>query len=80
MFDRILALQHIEAQGCPCPNCDGRLTEATLSPGGWGFCRECRCAWMVSRIDGQPYATTIPSLTHAPRPSGAQNPHSDANT
>ncbi len=34
------------------PACIGSLTEAHSCPGGWGFCRVCRCAWKGSTIDG----------------------------
>jgi hypothetical protein len=67
MFDRIDALKRIECGSCACSGCTGRLTEAASSPGGWGFCRNCRCAWKVSAIDGHQYATTIPSKEHAAR-------------
>jgi len=65
MFDRIKALKRIESRSCACSGCTGRLTEAALSPGGWGFCRICHCAWKGSAIDGHEYATTIPSTEHS---------------
>jgi hypothetical protein len=65
MFDRSQALSRIGAGSCACAACGGRLSEPALSPGGWGFCRICRCAWKVSAIDGHEYATTIPSTEHS---------------
>jgi hypothetical protein len=68
MFDRVGALKRIESGNCACTGCVGRLTEAALSRGGWCSCRDCRCAWKSSIIDGHEYATTIPSPVHATRP------------
>ena len=45
--------------------CNGKLTDAALSRGNWRFCRICRCAWKVTMIDGQSYATAIHSPAHA---------------
>jgi len=39
MFDRAQALKRIESGACACGDCAGRLTEAALSRGGWGFCQ-----------------------------------------
>lgn len=65
MFDRARSLKLIESRSCACTGCAGQLTDAARSRGGWGFCRECRCAWMTSTIDGHVYATMIPSPAHA---------------
>jgi hypothetical protein len=65
MFDRASAVSEIEAGKCACRACPGQLTEAALSPGKWRFCRVCRCAWKVSTIDRQIYATAIHSPAHA---------------
>ncbi len=67
LFDRAEALKRIVSGGCACSGCPGRLTETALTRGGWGFCRDCRCAWKVSSIDGHDYATTIPSPAHVSR-------------
>jgi hypothetical protein len=69
MFDRMAAIKLIQSKNCPCNDCTGQLTSAARSPGGWGFCKTCRCAWTVSTIDGHDYATTIPSPAHATQPS-----------
>jgi hypothetical protein len=69
MFDRARAVAAVEAGNCACGACRGELTDAALSRGNWRFCRVCRCAWKVSVIDGQTYATAIPSPAHA-LPSG----------
>ncbi|MDQ6883748.1 MAG: hypothetical protein M3077_05855 [Candidatus Dormibacteraeota bacterium] len=61
MFDRSAAINRIRLENCACDGCIGQLTSAARSPGGWGFCKACRCAWKVSTIDGLDYATTIPS-------------------
>jgi hypothetical protein len=65
MFDRDQAVKRIEAGRCACHECTGRLTDASLSRGNWRFCRVCRCAWKVSVIDRQTYATAIHSPVHA---------------
>ena len=64
MFDRTRAVAEVEAGKCACRACHGDLTDAALSRGNWRFCRVCRCAWKVSAIDGQTYATAIPSPAH----------------
>lgn len=69
MFDRAAAVALIEGGICACKACPGDLTDAALSRGGWRFCRVCRCAWKVSAIDGQSYATAINSPAHAMHPS-----------
>src|ERR1700730_18415257 len=69
MFDRARSLKLIESRSCACTGCAGQLTDAARSRGGWGFCQECRCAWMISTIDGHVYATMIPSQAH---PSAGQ--------
>ena len=74
MFDRTRAVAHVDAGKCACGACDGNLTDRALSPGGWGFCRICRCAWKVSAIDGQTYATAIHSPGHA-LPTKEANTH-----
>jgi len=71
MFDGARSLQRIESRSCACTGCAGRLTDAARSRGGWGFCRESRCTWMISAIDGHVYATMIPSPAHA---SGGKQP------
>jgi hypothetical protein len=65
MFDRAHAVVKLEAGNCACYACDGELTDAALSRGNWRFCRLCRCAWKVSTIDWQKYATAIHSPAHA---------------
>jgi hypothetical protein len=67
MFDRSRAVSRIDASQCACDACNGRLTDASLSPGNWRFCRICRCAWKVSVIDHQTYATAIHSPLHTKR-------------
>jgi hypothetical protein len=67
MFEATQALHRIESGACACEGCTGPLTAAALSPGGWRFCRECRCAWRVSAIDGHDYATTVPAIRHVGR-------------
>ena len=69
MFDRAKAISTIESGKCACAACPGELTEAELSRGGWQFCRRCRCAWQVSIINGQAYATSIHAPIHAPAPA-----------
>jgi len=69
MFDRSDAINRIQSENCPCGGCAGHLTSPSRSPGGWGFCKACRCAWNVSTIDGHDYATTIPSPLHIPAQS-----------
>jgi hypothetical protein len=64
MFDRATAIRHIEQGCCPCERCRGDLTKPTLSKGGWGFCRVCRCAWQVSGVDQKRYAATVPGDRH----------------
>jgi hypothetical protein len=65
MFDRARAIAEVAAGNCACAGCRGGLTDAALSRGNWRFCRVCRCAWKVSAIDGQTYATAIHSPAHA---------------
>jgi len=65
MFDRAKAVAEIEAGVCACKACHGQLTDAALSRGSWRFCRVCRCAWKVSTIDRQTYATAIHSPAHS---------------
>jgi hypothetical protein len=65
MFDRTRAVARIETGKCACGGCRGELTDAALSRGNWRFCRVGRCAWKVSAIDGQTYATAIHSPGHA---------------
>ncbi len=65
MFDRTRAVAQVEAGDCACTGCRGKLSNAALSQGRWRFCRVCRCAWKVSAIDGQTYATAIHSSAHA---------------
>ena len=65
MFDRARAVAQVAAGNCACAGCRGELTDAALSRGNWRFCRVCRCAWKVSAIDGQTYATAIHSPAHA---------------
>lgn len=68
MFDRERAIAVIEAGGCACPSCRGRLTDPASSRTGWGFCQVCRCAWQVQTINGTRYATSIKARIHtAPR-------------
>jgi hypothetical protein len=74
MFDRVTALMLIQSEDCPCNGCTGQLTSPARSPGGWGFCKTCRCAWQVSMIDGHAYAATIPSRLHLPAPSSGAGP------
>lgn len=69
MFDRAVALSRVEAGECACENCAGELTDAALSKSGWRFCRNCRCAWQISTINGQAYATSIHGPKHAPPPA-----------
>jgi hypothetical protein len=70
MFDRAAALACVGVGKCACSGCSGELTDPALSRGGWSFCRNCRCAWKTSMIDGQEYATAIHSPVHALGPSG----------
>jgi hypothetical protein len=65
MFDRARAVAQVGAGNCACAGCRGGLTDAALSRGNWRFCHVCRCAWKVSPIDGQTYATAIHSPGHA---------------
>ena len=62
MFDKEAAVKSIQASRCPCARCTGGLTDPKLSPGGWGHCRSCRCAWQVqvNRMDKVSYAVSIP--------------------
>jgi hypothetical protein len=69
MFDRAAALGRLQAGKCACGDCPGELTDAALSQGDWRFCRNCRCAWKVSTINGQAYATSIHAPLHAPVPA-----------
>src|SRR6266851_3289831 len=64
VFDNAVAVDLIAKRCCACPGCAGSLTESDRSPGGWGFCRVCRCAWKTSTIDGRPYATAIHTTLH----------------
>lgn len=72
MFDRAIALACLEAGRCACAGCEGTLTDATLSRGGWQFCRRCRCAWKIEVIDGKRYASAIPSPAHVARVTPAR--------
>ena len=67
MFDNAAASALLAEGRCACAGCPGTLTDATRSPGGWSFCRRCRCAWKVSEIDGRQYATAIHSGKHEPQ-------------
>lgn len=69
MFDSAVAISRIRAGECACEKCAGRLTDPALSKGGWGFCRDCKCAWQVAAPDGHEYAATVPSDLHRPPPS-----------
>jgi hypothetical protein len=75
MFDRGVALSRLEAGKCACHGCAGELTDAALSRGGWRFCRNCRCAWKASTIDGQEYATAIHRPIHALAASSSELPN-----
>ena len=77
MFDRTQAVIEIEAGKCACSACPGQLTDAAMSRGNWRFCRVCRCAWKVSAIDGQIYATAIHSPAHVEHSRQAE-PHRPA--
>lgn len=66
MFDRAMAIRQIQQGRCPCERCSGTLTDPSLSRGGWGFCRVCRCAWQVAGLDEHDYAATVPSDLHRP--------------
>src|SRR5450759_2246817 len=70
MFDRATALARIDANICACPGCSGELTDSARSRGGWRFCRICHCAWKISTIDRQDYATAIHSPIHTLAPTG----------
>jgi hypothetical protein len=67
MFDRLAAIEQLRSASCSCDGCAGQLTSPAQSPGGWAFCKACRCAWKISAIDGHDYATTIPSPAHLTR-------------
>jgi len=67
VFDHAAAMKRIEAGWCPCPGCSGGLTDPKFSPGGWGHCRSCRCAWKVQPTDKHACAVTIPGEAHAAR-------------
>jgi len=69
MFDRAKAIAQVNEGVCACEKCKGTLTEAALSPGRWRFCRICRCAWKVSTIDRQVYATAIHAPSHTLEPT-----------
>ena len=69
MFDCSAALVRLEADECACEDCAGELTDAALSRGSWRFCRSCRCAWKISTINGQAYATSIHGPKHALAPA-----------
>lgn len=71
MFDRAKAVVQIKGGKCACAACQGELTAPVLSRGNWGFCRVCRCAWKISTIDAQTYATAIHAPAHAARPGQA---------
>ena len=74
MFDRAHAVAKLEVGKCACRGCEGGLTDAALSRGNWRFCRLCRCAWKLSTIDSQIYATAIHSPTHsAPKQADQRN-------
>jgi hypothetical protein len=77
MFDRAVALELVGAGRCACESCAGELTDAELSKGGWRFCRICRCAWQISVINGQAYATSIHGPKHAPPPTAPPRWRSD---
>jgi hypothetical protein len=74
MFDRAAAIHQIQQGRCPCQCCDGTLTDPARSKGGWGFCRDCSCAWQVSASDGHGYAATVPSELHRPPPTASRPP------
>jgi hypothetical protein len=67
VFDRAVAIKIIRAGICACSDCHGNLTDPALSKGGWGFCRDCRCARKIATPDGKEYAATVPSATHLNR-------------
>ncbi len=75
MFDRAKALTLVDAGLCACDNCGGTLTDAALSRGAWRFCRVCRCAWKVTKIDRQEYAAAIHVPPHSLRMGGADPGH-----
>jgi len=64
MFENEAAIGLLAGGRCACPQCTGTLTDSSHSPGGWSFCRICRCAWKVSEIDNRFYATSIHSALH----------------
>src|SRR5260370_42556262 len=64
VFDNPLAVDQLAKRCCACPDCTGSLTEADRSPGGWGFCRVCRCAWQIPTIHGRRYARAIHPTLH----------------
>jgi hypothetical protein len=66
MFDNAAASALLAGGRCACAGCPGKLTDASRSPGGWSFCRRCRCAWKISEIDHRLYATAIHSGKHDP--------------
>jgi hypothetical protein len=74
VFDGTRAVAEVEAGKCACHACHGELTDAALSRGNWRFCRVCRCAWKLSAIDGQTYATAVPSPAHTV-PTTSADPH-----
>ena len=66
MFDREKAIATIEADRCPCPSCNGTLTDSKLSARGWRHCRVCRCGWKAEAINGTVYAASIKGPKHTP--------------
>ena len=66
LFDNDEGIALLAEGRCPCLGCTGTLTDPARSPGGWSFCRACRCAWKISEIDHRRYATAIHSSAHDP--------------
>src|SRR5216683_1537717 len=50
MFNRNEAIKRIAFGRCACADCSGHLTDPARSKGGWGFCRDCGCAWQVATL------------------------------
>jgi hypothetical protein len=74
MFDRARAVTQVAKRNCQLKlTTAASATDAALSRGDWRFCRVCRCAWKVSAIDGQTYATAIHSPAHAIRGKGSRS-------